>query len=160
MFLVIRQHFEHYVRPWIALALFSVGPFTVIAICNTLIVVALFRRRRSICISNSSLSRIKEEQRFYQAAAMCKAASGLFLVCTAPLIIVMEIGRPYWNVPPGGNAAYEVRAQGRVDDSYPTFRSCQTGIDYDSNFLMNRTKCQAQTDMKTMCVLGQMNGYC
>jgi hypothetical protein len=65
---------------------------------------------RQTLSTQRSLSGTTQEQQFFQMAAMCVAASGLFLVCTAPTI-VMLIGKPYWNVPSGGNAAYEVKTR-------------------------------------------------
>lgn len=41
-------------------------------------------------------------------AVMCIAASGLFLVCSLPSIVLL-IGKPYWDVPKGKNSAYQAR---------------------------------------------------
>lgn len=97
-------YFERYVRPWLAFALVSAGPFVLIAVCNSLIVLALLRRRRNIL---HRLSNVQHEQQFVQLSIMCVAASALFLVCSLPSIIVL-IGKPQWNVPAGQNSAYQV----------------------------------------------------
>ena len=107
IFLLV-QNFEMFIRPWVAFALVSIGPFIVIGVCNTLIIVALVLRRRAMKhIRRSSSTGSSGEQQLVQMAAMCVAASTLFLVCTAPSIVIL-IGKPYWNQPPGSNAAYEV----------------------------------------------------
>ena len=99
------QHFESYVRPWLAFALVSAVPFVLIAVCNALIVFALLLRRRKAIGKQSSSSR--KDRLFVQLTALCLAASGLFLVCSLPSIVLL-IGKPYWNVPKGKNPAYQV----------------------------------------------------
>jgi len=93
------------VRPWLAFALVSAAPFVLIAACNSLIVASLVRRRRQTVFS----WRVSQhhDQQFVQLAIMCVAASALFLVCSLPSIVLL-IGKPYWNVPDGQNAAYQV----------------------------------------------------
>lgn len=99
------SYFEQFVRPWLAFALVTAAPFLLIAVCNSLIVVALVRRRHKMSARLSAVS--QNEQHLIQLTVMCVAASALFLVCTLPSILML-IGKPYWNVPKGKNPAYQV----------------------------------------------------
>jgi len=102
------QHFEFYVRPWLAFILVSAVPFVVIAVCNSLIVGALIVRRRKAIHSQASVGASGHgDKHFVQLAFMCVAASCLFLVCSLPSIVLL-IGKPYWNVPEGKNPGYQV----------------------------------------------------
>jgi len=103
----VPQEFEQFVRPWLAFVLVSAVPFAVIAICNSLIVGALVARRRQAIHAASSSSGHAGDKQFVQLAVMCVAASGLFLLCSLPSIILL-IGKPYWNVPYGKNPGYQV----------------------------------------------------
>jgi len=94
------------VRPWLAFAVVSAGPFVLIAVCNSLIVLSLVVRRRATLQRLSSCSS-HEHHHFTQLSVMCVAASALFLVCSLPSIVLL-IGKPYWNVPKGHNNAYQV----------------------------------------------------
>jgi len=103
----IFQYFEMYVRPWIAFALVSAAPFIVIAVCNTLIIVALVMRRRAMSnVRQSASAGVKKEKQFVQMAIMCVAASMLFLVCILPTIVIL-IGRPRWSKQMN-NSSYQV----------------------------------------------------
>jgi len=95
------------VRPWLAFVSVSAVPFVVIAVCNSLIVGALVVRRRKALHAVRASSGHAGDKNFVQLAVMCVAASGLFLVCSLPSIILL-IGKPYWNVPPDKNPAYQV----------------------------------------------------
>jgi len=103
------QYFEMFVRPWLAFTLVSAIPFIVIAVSNSLIIRALVVRRRQMTASSRPSS--SHEKHFVQVAVMCVAASGLFLVCSLPSIILL-IGKPFWDVPKGENPAYQVRSYG------------------------------------------------
>ena len=103
------QNFEVYVRPWLAFTLVSAVPFVVIAVCNSLIIAALVVQRRKLKLIRSSVQTPSShnDKHFVQLAVMCVAASGLFLLCSLPSILLL-IGKPNWNVPKGKNPAYQV----------------------------------------------------
>ena len=87
--------------------LVSAAPFVVIAVCNALIITALVIRRRKAIQTRASVTSTQVDKHFVQLAVMCVAASGLFLICSLPSIVLL-IGKPYWNVPKGKNPAYQV----------------------------------------------------
>jgi hypothetical protein len=111
------QHFESYVRPWIAFVLISAVPFIIMSIANAVIVIELVRRRRrfsrhlsahvaaAVLMMASRKSLLNDH--VIQITAMSLAASGSFLLCTAPSIILLA-GKVTWNQPPGKNNSYEV----------------------------------------------------
>jgi uncharacterized membrane protein YbjE (DUF340 family) len=111
------QYFESYVRPWIAFVLVSAVPFIIISICNALIVIALARRRHifnrhfsshvASAIVMITNHKMMSNDHVIQVTAMSLAASGSFLLCTAPSIILLA-GKVTWNQPPGQNRSYEV----------------------------------------------------
>ena len=86
------EHFEEFVRPWIAFSVVSVAPFLVVLISNVVIVRVLIgyhdRQQMNIIMSNA-------ERNFRQTTFMCLAVSVAFFVCVTPNFALL-IGRPYW----------------------------------------------------------------
>jgi len=110
------RYFEQHVRPWLAFALVSLLPFTIISVCNCFIIIALLRahRLRSVTLQRSAMAdeqddKDKPEGRsahaqaqaqtrgavFTQTSLMCIAASLAFVVCVTPSI-VLTMGRHRW----------------------------------------------------------------
>jgi hypothetical protein len=82
--------FEKFVRPWIAAVCVSLLPFTILLVCNILIIVQLMNAQRMRAAAQSS-----SEKGFRQTIVMCLSISFVFLFTTLPSIVLV-IGRPYW----------------------------------------------------------------
>lgn len=120
------HHFEHYVRPWIALTTITLLPFLIIVTCNISIVVHLVKARhkvvfhqkpdvgrketsslfqrsfKSSTLTSSFSQFIPWNQKrgpskvFTQTTIMCLSTSVAFLICVSPSII-LTLGRINWS---------------------------------------------------------------
>lgn len=90
------EHFEFYVRPWIAFAVVFALPFCVIVFCNVFIIRAMVRYHRA---RSTHLTIPVQDKSVYQMTVLCLSASFCFLICVTPSMILL-IGKPYWNEPP------------------------------------------------------------
>ena len=98
------EHFEAFVRPWIAFALVSMLPLIIVIVSNAVIVRALIGyndRRKTIAIMSNA------ERNFRQTTFMCLAVSVAFFVCVTPNFALL-VGRPYWKAAVSDRSALDV----------------------------------------------------
>jgi len=84
-------------------------PFIVIVFANAIIIISLARHsRRLLNIRHLAMNgRTVPDDQLRQVTLMCLATSAVFLLCTAPGIILL-IGKVNWSLPNGANVSYGV----------------------------------------------------
>ena len=116
--------FELYIRPWIVFIFSNVIPFMILMICNTMVILTLQRRKKSLVLPRISVETYDDasdkfhelrvshhdnktddtDNIYQQITVMCQVASLAFILCITPSIVLL-VGKPYWEDSSGYSVA-------------------------------------------------------